>query len=141
MEQVTEDDWFNQMRQRYQASPLHGLFGLELIEIALGSVTVVLKSSPGIQNSMGGVHGGVLSSVIDSALLQSVRSETGPDDQLTTVELKVNFLRPAQGFTFECHGEALRVGRTLGVSSARLVDEQGRIVAAGLGTISIKRPS
>lgn len=141
MNEVAQEEWFHEMRQRYLQSPIHDLLGLELSEIDSGSVTIILKALPTGRNAMGSVHGGVLTSTIDSALLQSVRTRTGPGDRLTTLELKVNFMRPANGSEFRCHGRTLHVGRTMGVSTAQIEDEEGRIVAAGQGSIFIKRPS
>lgn len=133
--------WFDAIRSRYAESPTHRLFGFSLTEVELRTVTITIEATPETRNLYGGLHGGVVNTVIDSALLQSVRTEVGPDDHLTTVELKVNFLRPATGNVFACSGHALRVGGSVGVAEAKLRSKDGDLLAAGLGTIHIRRES
>lgn len=131
--------WFDRMRTTYGESPTHRLLGLEFLDVAPGHVTIGLTSLPDTRNAFGGVHGGVLNTAIDSALLQAVRTNVSPGDRLTTIELKVNFMRPAIADRFTCTGTALRVGGSLGVAEAKLYDGDGSLVAAGMGTIHIKR--
>lgn len=135
----TEAGWFDSMRERYGESPIHQLFGFVLQTVGPGEATVALTPPPETRNLYGGVHGGILNSAIDSAVLQAVRSQVDPEAHLTTVELKVNFLQPAMGDTFTCAGQALRVGRSVGVAEAKLRDQAGALLAVGLGTIHIRR--
>lgn len=141
MGRSTEDDrrWFDAMQEAYGSSPIHRLFGLSLEVVNPGEVTIGVTPPQETRNLYGGVHGGTLSTVIDSAVLQAVRTQVRPGDHLTTVELKLNFLRPALGESFTCSGRALRVGRGLGVAEAKLRDHEGTLVVAGLGTIHIRR--
>ena len=131
--------WYERMREKYRESPVHALMGLELRDIEHGAVTVALHSKGELRNAMGVMHGGAISTAVDSALLQSVRSTLGEGDGITTVELKVNFLAPAAGTTFTCRGTALRVGKSVGVAEAKLFNDKGGVVAAGLGTLAIRR--
>ena len=127
------------MRELYDTSPVHVHMGLTLDEVGDGTVTVRLAVKPEHINSMGVVHGGVISAGLDSALLQCVRSHCSGGDHLTTVELKVNFLEPANPPTLTFTGTVARVGGSLGVAHAEVHDTEGRHVATAMGTIAIRR--
>jgi uncharacterized protein (TIGR00369 family) len=133
------DEWFARMHELYDASPVHQLFGMELESLAPGEATVVFTPRPELFNVSGVVHGGILATIVDSAILQAVRTLIGPDDRPTTLELKLNYLAPGKSASFRCVGKVVRVGGTVGVANATLVDDAGEPVVAALGTIFVKR--
>lgn len=133
------DLWFEQMYALYEESPVHCFFGLSLASLAAGMAVVAFEPRPEHRNAMGAIHGGILATILDSALLQSVRTLVGPDDRPSTLELKINYVAPAVEAPFSCRGRALRVGGTVGVAEAVLTDAADDVVAASLGTIHIRR--
>jgi uncharacterized protein (TIGR00369 family) len=133
------EPWYARMRELYGRSPVHRALGMRLEALDAGKATVVLEPTADAMNVMGVVHGGTLATVADSALLQSIRTVTVEEDRLVTLELKINYLAPARGSSFRCLGEVVRVGRGSGVSTATIVDSEGRPVAISLGTIHIVR--
>lgn len=132
-------EWTARMRELYDASPVHAHMGLTLDEVGDGTVTVRLAVKPEHINGLGVVHGGIISAGLDSALLQCVRSRCSGADHLTTVEMKVNFLEPANPPTLIFTGTAARVGGSLGVAHAEAHDAEGKHVATAMGTIAIRR--
>jgi uncharacterized protein (TIGR00369 family) len=133
------DEWFERMHELYDTSPVHKLFGMQLESLAPGEATVVFTPRPELINAAGVVHGGILATIVDSAILQAVRTLIGPDDRPTTLELKLNYVAPGAGASFRCVGKVVRVGGTVGVANATLVDDAGEPVVAALGTIFVKR--
>lgn len=132
-------EWAAKMRELYDASPVHAHMGLTLEEVGNGTVTVRLDVKPEYINGIGVIHGGVITAGLDSAILQSVRSRCSDGDHMTTVELKVNFLEPANPPTLTFIGKAARVGGLLGVAHAEAYDAEGKHVATAMGTIAIRR--
>ena len=57
----------------------------------------------------------------------------------TTLELKVNFLRPAWRTTLRAEGKVVGGGRTVGLAEARVTDDGGRLVAYGTSTLLRRR--
>ncbi|MHB1244061.1 MAG: PaaI family thioesterase, partial [Gaiellaceae bacterium] len=104
------DPWFARMYELYNTSPVHRLFGMQLESLAPGEATVVFTPRPELINASGVVHGGILATIVDSAILQAVRTLIGPDDRPTTLELKLNYVSPGTGPSFRCVGKAVRVG-------------------------------
>ncbi len=136
---IVSEEWLARMYELYRCSPVHALFGMELIELGQGRSLVEFDPRPEHLNAMGAVHGGIIATILDSALLQSVRTRIGPEDRPSTLELKINYLAPAVASPFRCRGRALRVGGTVGVAEAVLSDAHDDVVAASLGTIFVKR--
>jgi uncharacterized protein (TIGR00369 family) len=133
------DEWFARMHELYDTSPVHRLFGMQLESLAPGEATVVFTPRQELINASGVVHGGILATIVDSAILQAVRTLIGPDDRPTTLELKLNYVAPGTGASFRCVGKVVRVGGTVGVANAELVNDAGEPVVAALGTIFVKR--
>ena len=88
------------------------------------------------------LHGGVLSAVADAAGGAAVWSRIGVSDRVSTIDLRVDYLRPAQLSTFHADAEVLRVGNRVGVARIRVFhpDEPDKTVAEAKGVYSIHRP-
>lgn len=91
-------------------------------------------------NPIGVVHGGWASTILDSALGCAVHTRLPVGMAYTTVEFKVNLVRPLTSETGEvvCRGEVVHFGRTMAVSEARLTSPDGaRLYALGTETCAI----
>ena len=85
------------------------------------------------------VHGGILSTLLDTAMTASVLS-TLPKGQLCkTVEVKVNFVRSAtdRSGALVAEGRPIHIGGRLATAEGRITDAEGRLYAHGLTTCSI----
>ena len=90
-------------------------------------------------NPLGTVHGGWTATVMDSALGCAVFSVIRPGEAYTTVEFKVNLVRPVLpgiGEVF-CEGKIVHRGRTIATSEAWLRDGKGKLLAHGTETCTI----
>lgn len=87
-------------------------------------------------NAVGTVHGGVISTILDSAMGCSLLSTLDANTTFTTLELKVNFLRAVTLKTSKLHTQTkvIHAGRTTAMIESSLVDEQGKIYAHGVST-------
>ena len=101
----------------------------------------VFRGLPGARhlNPLGGVHGGWMATILDSALACAVMTTLKKGQGYTTVEFKVNLIRPLSETTGEvfCEGLVVSRGQTIAVSEARLTDKAGKILAFGTETCSI----
>ena len=89
-------------------------------------------------------YGGVLTTLADSAINTAVTSTLPPATSFGTLDLKVNFLRPVipDGRDLSARATVEQRGRTIAVSTARIEDADGRLVAMASGSsmISEGRP-
>jgi uncharacterized protein (TIGR00369 family) len=70
------------------------LIGFRVSAFGSGEAVVELDSGPQHYNPMGTVHGGVLCDIADAAMGVAFASTLDADQSFTTLELKINFLRP-----------------------------------------------
>jgi uncharacterized protein (TIGR00369 family) len=90
---------------------------------------------------MGTVHGGWAAAILDSALGCAVHSMLPVGTGYTTIEFKVNLVRPMFDKTGEvvCEGNVLHFGRTIATSEATLKRADGKLIAHGTCTCAIMK--
>ncbi|HEX9945929.1 MAG TPA: PaaI family thioesterase [Allosphingosinicella sp.] len=122
--------------------PIGATMGFRLVEVAPGKAVFEGEAGPHLLNPLGGVHGGVALTLIDSAAGCAVHTELSAGIGYTTVETKVNFTRPvpADGSTVRCEGRVVTRGRQIATAEARLVSADGKVLAHGTSTLIILRP-
>jgi uncharacterized protein (TIGR00369 family) len=113
------------------APPVMHLIDMAGIEVEEGSVTVYLDPQEFHYNPLGSMHGGVISTLLDTAAACSVHSTLPAGHGYTSIDLTVKFLRPVTVATgrLTCTGTVLQRGRRTALAEARLTDPQGRLVA------------
>lgn len=92
-------------------------------------VTCRLALHPGLYNSEGAIHGGVLASVADEVAWHAILHQAGEPVKMTTAELKVNYLRPVVGKFLTARGVVMKLGRFLMVTRVEIYDEKRRHAA------------
>ena len=110
------------------------------VEVERGRMVFQGTPKPDYYNPIGSVHGGFAATLLDSALGCAVHSTLLKGERYTTVEMKVNYLRPifpGKPGRLICEGKAINRGRTLALSEARLVDLEGRLYAHASETCMI----
>ena len=90
-------------------------------------------------NSIGVVHGGLLSTLCDSAMGCAIHTKLAAGVGYTTLELKVNLVRPVTAKTGKlvCTGTVIHVGRSVATAEARVEDAQGKLYAHATSTCMI----
>lgn len=111
--------------------PVMSLVGMTGFTAERGRVTFEMPAAEFHYNPLGGVHGGVISTLLDSATGCSVHSTLALGELYTSLDLNVKFLRPvsvASG-VLRCEGEVVQRGRRTALAEARLYDESGKLLA------------
>ncbi len=78
---------------------------------------------------MGTLHGGVLCDIADLAMGAAYFSTLDEGESFTTLELKINFLRPVWQATLQAEAHVVKRGRVVGLVECDVFDEQRRLVA------------
>ena len=97
-------------------------------------VTVECPLREELLNSNGVLHGGVTAAIADEAAWHALIHEHKGHREMTTTELKVNYLRPLAGKKVVARAYILRVGKTLGVTRVDLFDAQKKLSAVAVVT-------
>ena len=116
--------------------PFFKLIGFELVDLGPGWSTSRVTFRKDLTNANGVIHGGVISTLIDAGITQSmlmtdayqeIRDTRGV---MTNVDLRVKFLRP--GMTdLTCEVKVTHQGRTIVHANATVTDTKGKPVATG----------
>ena len=102
-----------------------------------GGSEVLLEIKQETLNKGGIVHGGVICSLVDQAIGAAAHFALGRGRRAVTVELKVNFLASSTSGSLIAKGRLIREGQHLLVGEAEVLDQDGRLIAKGLGTWAI----
>jgi uncharacterized protein (TIGR00369 family) len=122
--------------------PISALIGMEIAEVSEGRVVFSAEPAEYHYNPLGTVHGGIAATLLDSAMGCAVQSVLPFGTGYTTLELKVNYLRPmtsATGIVY-CEGKVIHLGGRIATAEARLTDTSGKLYAHGTTTCILLRP-
>lgn len=124
---------------RMPQPPVSSMLDFRLTRVAPGEAVFEFRPSARHYNMIGSVHGGVASTLLDSALSCAVHSTLAKGTLYTTLELKTNFVRRIDTSTgvMRCEGKVIHAGRRVATAEARLVDAEGRLYAHATGTCAI----
>jgi uncharacterized protein (TIGR00369 family) len=114
--------------------PVAELIGFELVEAGNGKCTMRLEAQERHANPMGTLHGGILCDIADGAMGMAFFSTLEEGETFTTLELKINYLRPFWTGTLLAHGSVISRGKTVGLTECRIVDDQQRLIAHATST-------
>lgn len=124
---------------RIPAPPVLSLIGFQLTEVDAGRVVFEFDPAEYHYNPAGTVHGGVACTVLDSAAACAVHSTLPAGMALTTLEVKINYLRPIRTETgpMRCEGALIHKGGRTAVAEAKMLDANGLLYAYAVSTCLI----
>ena len=108
--------------------------GARVAEVELGHAVVELDVHAGHRHEGGVVQGGVISQIADAAMGMALMTRQASGMSNTTIELKINFLRPFKSGTLIATGHVVKAGRTIGLVECDVTDTEGRLVARAMCT-------
>lgn len=111
--------------------PIMATLGFTGFRPEQGRVVVEMPAAEFHYNPLGGVHGGVISTLLDTAAACAVHSTLAVGEMYTSLDLTVKFLRPVtvDSGVLTCEGTVLQRGRRTALAQAQLSDERGKLVA------------
>ena len=133
-------DIFRKMVTReFPAPPISEQFDFLLSEIEHGRAVFEGKPKGNFYNPLGTIHGGFITTLLDSAMACAIHSTLEAGKGSTSVEIKVNFARPIYEKTgmLRAVGEIVNVGRQIASAEGRLIDAHGKLYAHGTTTCFI----
>ena len=114
--------------------------GFQLVETGDGTAVVDLVPTDDMANQSGFVHGGIISTLADSAMGRSVRTIKPGVVRAASFDLKLNFINAAKiGESLRATGRVVHAGRRTVVTECRVEDRNGKLVATASGTFAVKR--
>lgn len=131
------------VRELFERIPFNRLLGIEVRELSDARVVFRVPFREDLigDSQRPALHGGVLSASADACGGAAVWAAIGPDDRVSTIDLRVDYLRPARPEAIDVEGTVLRVGNRVGVASIRIFHPTSpdETIADCKGVYSVKR--
>lgn len=121
-------------QEAFASVPYALLLGLELGEITADAVTIHLDIRDELRQNQGVVHGGAVASLIDTAAAFAVLTQIEINERVTTTDLTIHYLRPANSGRLSAEARIVRGGRRLFVLSVEVRNDQQILVATAVTT-------
>ena len=123
--------------------PVGALVDFSIPHVEEGRIAFAAPTAEWMLNPLGTVHGGVITTMLDSAVGCAVHTTLPVGVGYTTLEIKVNFLRavPADAGNLIAEGKVVHRGGTVATAEGRLTSESdGRLLAHATTTCLILKP-
>jgi acyl-CoA thioesterase len=117
-------------------SPFIKLLGLAIEKFENGYCQSLLEIKDSFLNKHKAVHGGVIYSMADISMGVTVYSTLEQGQEAATIEIKINYLKPAQATPLLCETKIIQKGRNIAVVEAEITQDNV-LVAKAIGTFSI----
>jgi uncharacterized protein (TIGR00369 family) len=119
--------------------PIAELMRMTLIDADVGTATFTCEPDESHYNPIGPVHGGLVCTLLDSAVGCAVQTTLPQGKGYTSVEIKVNYLRPVHAHTgtLTCVGTVTKPGSRIAFAEAAVTGADGRLLATASSTLLI----
>jgi uncharacterized protein (TIGR00369 family) len=114
--------------------PIATLLGFTLTSVEPGEAVIAFEATTRHANPMGTLHGGVLCDIADAAMGIAYASTLAEGETFTTLELKINFLKPVWTGRLLAIGRVVKASRTIGLMECDITDEGNTLVARASST-------
>jgi uncharacterized protein (TIGR00369 family) len=118
-------------------APIARHFGMKLSYTDDGSAVIDLPYNPQLDHALGGIHGGVYATLLDSAGWFAAAATHDISCWLATSEITVRFFEPVAGLALRAVGRVLKHGKRQDIAEVRLYDEKNRLVGHATGTFIV----
>ncbi|MFN3215104.1 MAG: PaaI family thioesterase [Acidimicrobiales bacterium] len=121
----------------YGDFPLKGHLGLEIEHGEPGTAIARIALDERHLNPNGVAHGAVLFAMVDTAMGAATMSLLDAGRFCATVDIRLNFIRPAAGGTLSAHTTVIKKGKAIVHLESRVTDDTDRLIATAAGTFAI----
>ena len=117
---VDSSELFERVRSSFVRQGMMQHLGARLLRVESGLVEVALPYSDRVTQQQGGFHGGAMGALADIAAGYAALTVVEPDQEVTTVEYKINFLAAFRDGELRATGRVVRRGRRIIVTAAEV---------------------
>ena len=139
---MSKREFFEAMRDgKLPHPPVAAMMGMRIVEVGEGWIVWAMEPEEYHYNPLSMVHGGVIATLLDSAMACAILTLLPQDASAPTLELKTNYIRAMTHDTgpVRCEGKVIHCGRQTAVAEGRVVDATGKLFAHATTTCLIVR--
>src|SRR3989441_12118065 len=122
------------LRGEIPPPPIARLIGFTLASVEPGRAVIEFEATERHANPMGTLHGGILADIADAAMGMAYAARLDEGETFTTLELKINFVKPVWTGKLRAEGRVIAGGRTVGLVECDVRDAKDRLVAHATST-------
>ena len=118
-------------------NPFWALLGMRIVEIKKGWAVVQLPIEDKLTNAIGLVHGGAIFSAADSAVGMALVGMTNRNENISTLEMKINYMKPVKGKAIIAEAKIIHRGSQTAIGDVEVRDDDRNLISKGLATYAI----
>jgi uncharacterized protein (TIGR00369 family) len=122
------------IREKFKTNHFTRMLGFEIDSVEPGRAVLSVEVRKELTQLQGVMHGGATAALIDTAVAFAIVGGSDPGARFTTVEMKVNYLRPISEGRITAEARLIRDGRRIVVAECDVLDSKGKLAAKGLLT-------
>jgi uncharacterized protein (TIGR00369 family) len=128
---------------RIPPPPMASLVGLRVTSVGEGEVLIACAVDEAFYNPIGIVHGGLLCTLLDTAMGLSLQTLLPPGSSFSTIEIKVNFLKAVRAGDghLTARGHVAKRGSRVSFTEAEVHDPGGALVGTATSSLLLHDPS
>lgn len=130
-------EYVEALKKIVNTSPYPSHMSMRLAAVDLDKATIEIDLGQCHLQPYGNVHGGVIATLIDTATFWAVFMRIPEGAGLVNIDLKLNYLKSIQDGRLRAEGVAIRSGKSISYSEARVFDAGGDLVAHGTSSLMI----
>jgi uncharacterized protein (TIGR00369 family) len=120
-----------------RSNNFRNLLGIEVERVEEGFALLSLQIVGKLLQAQNIAHGGVLATLVDGVIATAARTVAPEGAVVSTLEMNLNYVRPARTGKVLAEGKIVQAGRTIVVGTADIKDEAGNLLATGRATYII----
>ncbi|WP_085993071.1 PaaI family thioesterase [Oceanobacillus senegalensis] len=132
MDQVISQDYLQWLRNEFENSPYWKHMGISFKKLESGKVIIHMPVKNQLMNSNNVIHGGAITSLLDSVIGATIRSSKKV--RLATITLTTNFIKPVSEGTIYATANLLNSGNRIQFVEAKVLNENNEILGTAQGT-------
>ncbi len=115
-------------------SPATETLGIKILKLNEGRALLEMSVDPHLHNLSGTMHGGIMGDIADAAMGIALATTLSPEEDFTTIEFKMSFLRPHVKGRLRAEGLLAKRGRRIAFTEAVLTNTKREVIAKSSGT-------
>lgn len=123
--------------QKFKSTPFYQYLGMELLHLGEGLASVKISSKKELTQYLHTFHGAAITAAADSAVAFALLSQLPTKKTVTTIELKINFLKAVAQSDITANAKIIHAGRRIALGDVEIVDSNKSLVAKCLATYMI----
>ncbi len=127
-----------EIRAEFPKFPFPALIGFQIEKLEYGFARLTVKHRNDLTQGVGYLHGGVISALCDSGVAFALATMIDDGEDMLTVELKVNFIAPADDVIF-ADAKIIHKGRKTAVGEVEVRKPDNTLIAKALVTYYLSK--